>query len=295
MEKTLKAAVRSFWSTGVWPEECFVELAYIWERVARSERSGLWPSVRKGQGFTFAGVREAEPLEAYYPFQVHRPLTNRFRSRGIVYLKEYWEESVAQVDILLDFSGTMGFAPRRERLLMASAALVYSLARLGDRGRVLTFGASPERFLEREVTAYRELIARLSLKEPAGGSRDGFADAITEVLARRGKTIVIVVSDFYDADDWLESLEALAATRVFVPIIVNIHADEHELTHWLPLVATDPETDEYRFLPRSLSRLLKRRRTERLLERLSGFRPFVFGSRATVENLMEYFFERRAA
>lgn len=128
-----------------------------------------------------------------------------------LFLKEHAAEQDLAVHLLLDRSGSMGFADKFDQARRLAAAFLYIALCSGDRVRVQDFQAGrvgPRRGPWRGKRAFPKLLAALGEMQPEGET--GLDDAVRRFCARApAPGIVLVVSDLLEPSGAEEALKRL--------------------------------------------------------------------------------------
>ena len=190
------------------------------------------------------------------------------------------EDEDLAIDVLVDTSASMGVGapPKLDLAARLGAALAYvGLANL-DRVAVTTIGdALGEGLPPARGKAHILRVMRFLDAVPATG-RTSLAAAARAFLARRRRHrrgLVVLISDFYDADGYREALDLLRFAR-FEIVVLQISARE-EIHPTLPtlrgdVTVRDVETGEERDVTISPSALAAyERRHAALVRGLEGF------------------------
>jgi uncharacterized protein (DUF58 family) len=241
------------------------------ERYARAQKrdvasrfQGEQRSAERGEGLTFADYRRYSPGD-----DTRRIDWKLFARTDEFYVKEYEAERNLTVHVLLDRSGSMGFASEGQVTKFEYGAklglgFAYLIARAHDDFRFATVGESAER-LDRGRSSRGEvlgLVDRLNGIEPdgdadLGGALEAYADTVGS------RSLVLVVSDCLEPpDDVQRGLEALARNRVVLARVMD--PAERDLPMSGDALVEDMES------PRSLRTHLGARRRERYRERLEA-------------------------
>lgn len=163
----------------------------------------------------FRAGTHASPLKgASVEFADHRPYVKGDNLRSIDwkvfgrterhYVKRYEEETSLRVQIIIDLSGSMGYASPGQptKYLYAcrvAAALAYLISRQQDAvGLTLYDHRLREQVPARGGARHLRLIAeRLAAHAPGGRTNTGEAlHALAEILARRG--LIVILTDLFD-------------------------------------------------------------------------------------------------
>ncbi len=156
---------------------------------------------------------------------------NVYARHGTLFVKEFTAEENVHASIVLDVSASMSFGdpPKFEAAREVVAALGYIGLANFDTVSVYTFSdrlATLRRFLRGRARIF-ELLSELDRVEP-GGSSD-FRAAFSAPLPRlKGRSLVLLVTDFYDAGGLAEALHSLLSQRFEVHLIHLLAREEIE-------------------------------------------------------------------
>ena len=197
-------------------------LALVARRMVTSGQRAQRRSKKIGSGIEFADHRDYAPGDE--PRHIDWKVFGRTER---LLLRQYEEEEDLSVYFLVDQSRSMGMAPAGEvtvfdRSLQVTAALSYiSLSNL-DRVAVVPFQeriVRPERSLRGKAQFFR-ILRQLSGFEVGGQTR--INEALKDFArARLRRGLVVLISDFYDAQGISEGLRMLAY-RGFEVLVVQL-------------------------------------------------------------------------
>lgn len=201
-------------------------------------------SIRKGISAEFADHRAYVPGDD--PRHVDWHLFGRLEE---VFLKLYREEENLHLTVLLDASDSMdrGTVHKLNYGLQVTAALAYIGMSNMDAVNVLPFGArlGEARWGLKGRGKVFQLFDYLKAIEPCGET--SMAPAFREFIGReRRRGVVVVISDFYDADGHAQALKYLRYKRHDVYVIHVIDAEEEHPPVRSDLRLTDSETGRFR-------------------------------------------------
>ncbi len=204
--------------------------------LALSPRRALGLSGAPGKHRAFARGRSRD-------FAQHRPYSSGDEARSIdwkayarldrFYVREFSAEDRIPVFVLLDCSGSMGYAGpgRQSKLDLArrvAAAVAWLALAQGDEVGLVTFAAAAKLALEpragaAHLGAFDDALSAASISEEADLA--GAIEAAAEELPRRG--LVVLVSDLMgDTAGALKAVRALAARRHEVLVVRTLDPDE---------------------------------------------------------------------
>lgn len=186
--------------------------------------TGQHPSHRRGPSIEFRDHR------AYAPGDELRYVDwNAYARLDQPYVKEFEAEEAVHVGVVLDASESMNFADKFEAARTIAAALSYialanldslTLYRLGERLDVV-----------RSTLRGRHTVIDLleQIEAMSTGGRTDFRAALRDPLTRlRGRSILFVVTDFYDREGYPDAIRSLRAQKFDVNLIHVVAAEEKE-------------------------------------------------------------------
>lgn len=212
-------------------------------KIVQSTFSGDYHSVFKGQGLSFADLREYQPGDDVR--NIHWSVSAKMNSPHI---KLYDEERELTVFILVDLSGSGEFGSMEktkvEIAAEISAILGFSAIRNNDKVGLVLFTDEVELFIPAKKG--KDHILRLlrdifyvkpkSRKTNIGKALDYFMNMVTK------KSVVFLISDFLD-NHFEKSLKVVSRKHDVIPIVIE---DPRELD--LPkagiIVLEDEESGE---------------------------------------------------
>jgi uncharacterized protein (DUF58 family) len=167
-------------------------------QAVESVLAGQHRSVRRGLSVEFAGHRE------YQPGDDLRHLDWLVWARSDRYdVRQYEEETKLRATIILDTSGSMGYASAGQSKLeyarALAAALGFLMIRQSDAVGLVTFDGQVRDFLPPSSTMAQYLNLLSSLERARAGGETSIApvlDEIAERITRRG--LVILITDTFD-------------------------------------------------------------------------------------------------
>lgn len=179
-------------------------------QAVESVLSGQHRSVRRGLSVEFAGHRE------YQPGDDLRHLDWLVWARSDRYdIRQYEEETKLRATVILDTSGSMGYASDKlskfQYARSLCAALGFLMVRQSDAVGLVTCDTAPREFLPPGSTMghFLNILAALESAQPGGEtSLAPVLDEIAGRITRRG--LVILITDaFDDPDALLKSVQYL--------------------------------------------------------------------------------------
>jgi uncharacterized protein (DUF58 family) len=213
------------------------------ERNVSSQFQGEQETRERGEGLTFADYRRYSPGD-----DTRRIDWKLFARTEEYYVTEYEAERNRTLHVLLDTSGSMGFAGDEETPTKfefgakLGLGFAYLVARAHDDFRFATFADEPRR-IDRGRSSRGEvlsLIDELDGRTPEGEGDFGAAlEAYTEAIS--SKSLVLVVSDCLAPVDEVErGLGALARNEVVLARVLD--PVERDLPVSGDVLAEDPES-----------------------------------------------------
>lgn len=182
---------------------------------------GEYHSVFRGRGIEFSEVRQYEPGD-----DVRAIDWNVTARMGAPYVKKYIEERELTVFLLVDVSASSSFTStaisKRELAAEVAATLAFSAVANGDRVGLVAFSDRIEKFVRpgKDRRHVLRIIRELLYVQPEGHGTDiGAALAYFARIVRR-RTIVFVISDFFD-DQYEAQLRAAAVRHEVIALTLN--------------------------------------------------------------------------
>ncbi|MFN3487351.1 MAG: DUF58 domain-containing protein [Planctomycetota bacterium] len=176
---------------------------------------------RKGASIEFADYRPYVPGD-----EIRYIDWNVYARHGSLFVKEFSAEENVHVSVILDASGSMEFGGKFEAARELAAALGYIGLAHYDTVSLYAFDSelrALESFLRGKGRVF-DLLGALESLSP-GGATD-MAAAFRGTLPRlRGRSLVLLLSDFYDESGYRKAIPALLARRHEVRLI---HLVAHE-------------------------------------------------------------------
>ncbi len=200
--------------------------------VVEGALSGLHRSPHHGSSVEFAEHKEYSPGD-----EIRHIDWKAYAKFDRYYVKRFEQETELSAYLLLDSSGSMAYrgagVSKLEYAAYLAAALTYLMIRQQDRVGLLAFGGDDLRYLPPRAHAnhLHDLLMTLE-KVAADGGRGTtlVAPALDRVaeLARRRRSLVIVLSDLFDPSPQVVNL--LRRLRVMRHDVAVLHVvDDHEL------------------------------------------------------------------
>lgn len=219
------------------------------ELVARTVVEGFMHGLHKS--LTLGVSTDFSEHRSYFPGDDLRRIDWRLFARtDRFFIKEYEAETNANVMLLVDTSGSMGFAGRGRvhtkldyaRILAAS--LAYFSARQHDRIGLVMFNDEVREYVPPSVRGLSTILHVLARARAGGrGSLATPVRSLVELIRRRG--IIVLISDLYESPDTVGDAAALLRARGNDVIVFQIlDRDELEFPYDDAASFRDLETGE---------------------------------------------------
>ncbi|HEX7898377.1 MAG TPA: DUF58 domain-containing protein [Planctomycetota bacterium] len=170
---------------------------------------------RKGASLEFVDYRRYTPGD-----EIRYIDWNVYARHGSLFIKEFAAEENVHVSILLDVSSSMSFGGKFRAAQELAAALGYVGLSNYDSVSLYAFGAEarPLKTFLRGKGALFELLPAIDALRPEGATdmRAAFRTALPRL---RGRSLVLLLTDFYDVEGYGEALRALLAQRFGVHVV----------------------------------------------------------------------------
>jgi uncharacterized protein (DUF58 family) len=204
--------------------------------------SGEYQSIFKGRGIEFSEVREY-----CYGDDIRTIDWNVTARMGKPYVKVFEEERELTVIILFDTSSSTLFGSclntKRDAMIELAALFAFSAVENNDRVGAVLFSDRIEKYVppkKDKTHALRILRELLYVRSQLQGTRLSQAfDFINNTQTR--KSIVLVLSDFFDAD-YEKPFKMMAKRHDVIPIVVVDPLESSILEHRGLFFMTDIET-----------------------------------------------------
>ena len=177
---------------------------------------------RKGASLEFADYRRYTPGDAirYIDWNV-------YARHGSLFVKEFTAEENIHVSVLLDTSRSMEFGGKFQAAKELAAALGYIGLANYDTLSLFTFGSEVrpvKKFLRGKGRVF-ELLAAVDAIQAEGATdmRRAFGPALPRL---RGRSLILLVTDFYDLAGYSEGIRELLAQRFGVHLIHVVAREE---------------------------------------------------------------------
>ncbi|HWH68190.1 MAG TPA: DUF58 domain-containing protein [Candidatus Sulfotelmatobacter sp.] len=179
-------------------------------QAVESVLAGQHRSVRRGLSVEFAGHRE------YQPGDDLRHLDWLVYARSDRYdIRQYEEETKLRATIILDTSGSMGYASGKQTKLAyaqaLTAALGFLMIRQSDAVGLVTCDTAVRDFIPPGSTMPHFLNVLAALEKTRPGNETSLAPVLNEVAARLSRRgLVILITDAFDETEaFLQSVQYL--------------------------------------------------------------------------------------
>jgi uncharacterized protein (DUF58 family) len=236
---------------------------------------GEYHSVFKGRGMSFSEVREYQ-----FGDEVRFIDWNVSARMQRPYIKIFEEEREQTLMILFDASASGDFGTcrqsKRDLMIEMAAVIAFSAIKNNDKVGLLIFSNDVEKFIppkKGKAHVLRIIRELLTFTPRERGTRVRRAMEYTALVLRR-RSIVFLLSDFLDDDDYTTPLKSLARKHDVVAIRV-VDRMEFRIPDVGLIMLEDPETAEIVEVDSSFPEMRERLEQEfrRLDERvLSSFR-----------------------
>jgi uncharacterized protein (DUF58 family) len=212
---------------------------------------------RKGASIEFNDFRRYTPGD-----EIRYIDWNVYARHGNLFVKEFSAEENLHVSILLDTSRSMEFGGKFQAAKELAAALGYIGLANYDTVSLYSFGAElrlVKKFLRGKGRIF-ELLAALEAMPSEGATdmRAAFRAALPRV---RGRSLVLLLTDFYDVGGYAAAVRELLAQRFEVHLIHLVAREEVAPTARGRLSLLDLETGRARdvaMLPRTIEAYRRR-------------------------------------
>jgi uncharacterized protein (DUF58 family) len=222
---------------------------------AHGALAGMHRSLRRGSSIEFSEHK------VYAPGDDIRHIDWRAYAKTDRYhVKQFEDETNIVVELIVDHSGSMGFASpgRPAKLDIArtlAAALSYLALRQGDAAGLITFAEKVSDELPPRATSVHLMEVLTRLVRLSAGGPTGVARCIDSFAQRsRRRAVAILISDLFDADPELPaSVRRLCAQRHDVAVLHLLDPAELEFPYENPSLFVSMEDERRLFVhPRTL-------------------------------------------
>ncbi|HYE99685.1 MAG TPA: DUF58 domain-containing protein, partial [Planctomycetota bacterium] len=177
---------------------------------------------RKGASLEFADYRRYTPGD-----EIRYIDWNVYARHGHLFVKEFAAEENVHVSVLLDVSRSMDFGGKFRAAQELAAALGYVGLSNYDTVSLYAFGRDlrPLQTFIRGKGRLMDLLSAIDRLEPEGTTdmRAAFKTALPRL---RGRSLVLLISDFYDLAGYPEAVRALLAQRFGIHAIHLLSREE---------------------------------------------------------------------
>ncbi|HAH06392.1 MAG TPA: hypothetical protein DCM05_07675 [Elusimicrobia bacterium] len=206
--------------------------------LAEGHLAGRHRSLRRGFAQEFAQHRQYVPGD-----ELKRLDWKVYARKERFFVKEYQEEKSLKATLLLDASGSMGFAagaraPKWESACRLTMALAYLVLAEGDAAGLLTFDTAERSYLApHRGLGHLELMDEALAKAGPAGETD-LAPVLRRAAARLARrSLVFLVSDLLgDARSILALIKAFRARRHEVFVLQVLDPCERDLDYEGPVL-----------------------------------------------------------
>ncbi len=177
---------------------------------------------RKGGSIEFSDYRRYAPGD-----EIRYIDWNVYARHGHLFVKEFSAEEDVHVSLLLDTSRSMDFGRKFAAARELAAALGYIGLVNYDTVSLYTFGAevrTVQRFLRGKGRIFELLSALEGLS--TGGATDMRAAFRAALPRLRGRSLVLLITDFYDLAGYTEAVRSLLAQKLEVHLIHLVALEE---------------------------------------------------------------------
>lgn len=177
---------------------------------------------RRGASIEFADYRSYTPGD-----EIRYIDWNVYARHGSLFVKEFSAEENVHVSILLDTSRSMEFGGKFAAAVEMAAALGYIGLVNYDSVSLYSFGSElrPEQKFLRGKARIFDLLGSLEPLSPGGMTdmRAAFRGGLPKL---RGRSLAIILTDFYDLPGYAEAVTALLAQRLQVHLVHLVAPEE---------------------------------------------------------------------
>ncbi|HLY10695.1 MAG TPA: DUF58 domain-containing protein [Planctomycetota bacterium] len=212
---------------------------------------------RKGASLEFADYRRYTPGD-----EIRYIDWNVYARHGNLFVKEFTAEENVHVSVLLDISRSMDFGGKFRAAKELAAALGYIGLSNYDTLSLFTFGSEVrpiKKFLRGKGRVF-ELLSAVDALEPEGQTdmKRAFGPALPRL---RGRSLVLLITDFYDLSGYSEGIRELLAQRFGIHLIHLVSREEMAPQARGRFSLLDLETGQSKdatLLPRTLEAYVRR-------------------------------------
>lgn len=205
--------------------------------------AGNYHSIFKGQGIEFSEIREYRPGDDIRSIDWN--VTARFNQP---FVKEFIEERDLQVCFVVDMSDSGLFGNRiskKRRMIEIVATLMFAALRNNDKVGMFLFTDKIEKFIpfrKGKKHILKILVTLLTFRPNEHMTNiENSLIAVSKIIKKR--SIVFIISDFFDSSDFLKPLSILSRNNDII-IIRIVDSREKELPSIGLIELEDEETGE---------------------------------------------------
>ena len=177
---------------------------------------------RKGASLEFADYRRYTPGD-----EIRYIDWNVYARHGNLFVKEFTAEENVHVSVLLDTSRSMDFGGKFQAAKELAAALGYIGLSNYDTLSLFSFGSDVrpvKKFLRGKGRVFEMLSAVDAIQtEGTTDMRRAFGPALPRL---RGRSLILLITDFYDLAGYTEGIKELLAQRFGVHLIHMVSREE---------------------------------------------------------------------
>ena len=170
---------------------------------------------RKGASLEFVDYRRYTPGD-----EIRYIDWNVYARHGSLFIKEFAAEENVHVSVLVDVSASMSYGAKFRAVQDLAAALGYVGLSNYDSVSLYAFGRElrPVKTYLRGKGALMELLGAVDALRPEGETdmRAAFKAALPRL---RGRSLVLLLTDFYDLEGYGDALRSLLAQRFGVHVV----------------------------------------------------------------------------
>ena len=226
-------------------------------RVVSGDERAERRAPRKGASIEFADYRRYVPGD-----EIRYIDWNVYARHGSLFVKEFSAEENVHVSLLLDASRSMEFGGKFPAARELAAALGYIGLVHYDSVSLYAFGReirTVQKFLRGKARIFDLLESLEGLA--AGGATDMRAAFRAALPRLKGRSLVLLLTDFYDLEGYAEAVRALLAQKMEVHLVHVVAQEEMAPTPRGRVHLLDLETGRERdvtLLPRTVEEYHRR-------------------------------------
>ncbi len=242
-------------------------------RGAVADLAGAYLGARPGTGLAFSELRAYEPGD-----DVRHIDWNVTARQGKAYVRRFVEERSLTLQLIIDVSASLRFGPegrsKADRAMQAGALLATAAIQKGDRAGVILVSDRVEaELLPAGGSRHLARLVRTLIVTPAVSRQTSLVAGITHLKRRARRALVVVLSDFLNAEKEPISAWSRAARRHDVIACRIIDPLEETLPSVGILRLSDAESGATRTID-TRSKLTRSRYAEAAEARRRAFRIF---------------------